>query len=168
MSMRSAGWAVGERDIRDGEVGMVGVFGDESWISGCNSSANGLVIEVASLEPVVSAFRFRRPNSELSNSAAVVNTGVFSLSRVPSLSTKWSKLFDFVTSSCFSFRFSSMARARSKISCLAFRRRSTASGLSSSRADASGVEFREGDGGVISSPRLCKAMAIFLLEESTH
>ncbi len=118
--------------------------------------------------PSGSGCRFRRFGSDVPSSAAVVTAASFSLSSVPSLLTKSSKVWTFALSSLCSLRFSSRSRARSRSSIRTFRRRSTASILASSRVEASGGRSPDGVGGVISSPRLCRAMAIFRLELSTH
>ena len=115
-----------------------------------------------------SGCRFRMFGSDVPRSAAVVTVAFFSLSSVPSLLTKSSKVWTFALSSFCSLRFSSRIRARSRSSMRTFRRRSTASVLASSRVEASGGRSPDGVGGVISSPRLCRAMAIFRLELSTH
>ena len=118
--------------------------------------------------PPGSGYRFRRFGSDVPSSAAVVTAASFSFSSVPSFLTKSSKVWTFPLSSFCSLRFSSRTRARSRSSRRTFRRRSTASGLASSRVEASGGRSPDGVGGLISSPRLCRAMAIFRLELSTH
>jgi len=82
--------------------------------------------------------------------AVALAAGSLSLS-TPSLSTRSSKLFALPL---FALLLSSRTRPRSKISALARRRRSAASGESSSRVDASGDRGRLDLGrGASSSPR---------------
>lgn len=138
----------------------------------CVSSAKGLARVEPSAAPATSVFRLCRPEASASawvSAAVVLAAASSSLFSAPSLSTKSSKLLAFpVVESCFDFRLSSIILPLSSISCLAFHLRTTASGLSSSRVDASGEEDWKLDGGVISSPRLCRAMAILRRDESTH
>lgn len=135
---------------------------------GFSKFASGFLPVPTTTDPSGSGCRFRRFGSDVPSSAAVVTVAAFSLSSVPSWLTKSSKVWTFPLASFCSLRFSSRTRARSRSSRRTFRRRSTASGLASSRVEASGGRSPDGVGGVISSPRLCRAMAIFRLELSTH
>ena len=135
----------------------------------CVSSAKGLARAEPRAVPAISVFRWCRLEASAWGSAAVVLAiASASLFSMPSLSTRSSKLLAFPPAYCLDFRLSSIILPLSRISCLAFHRRNTASGLSSSRVDTSGGKDWELEGGVISSPRLCRAMAILRRDESTH
>ncbi len=151
----------------------------EEWVASsvprlssvCISSAKGFARADPRAPAFASVFRFRKSRSWVDGfgSAAVVLAPAFSSMRTPSLSTKSSKLFEFSLHDLFcKSRFSWSTLPLSRISYLALRRRSTASGLSSGRVDGSGEEFRVGERGPISSPRLWRATAIFRLDVSTH
>lgn len=134
----------------------------------CISSVKGF----AKLDPRAAAWasmcRWRRPESSSCGSAAVVVADVSSVFKVPSWSTSSSKLLALGLAGCLDLRLSSNILPRSRISCRALRRRSTASESSDSRVDASGEASLDSEGGATSSPRLCKAMATFLLDSSIH
>ena len=106
----------------------------------CISSAKGF----AKLDPRAAAWasmcRWRSPESSSWGSAAVVvaDVSVSSVFKVPSWSTSSSKLLALGLAGCLDLRLSSNILPRSRISCRALRRRSTASGSSDSRVDASG------------------------------
>lgn len=104
----------------------------------CISSEKGF----AKLDPRAAAWvsvcRWRRPGSSSCGSADVVVADGSAAFKAPSSSTRSSKLLALGLPCCLDFRLSSNILPRSRISCRAFRRRSTASGSSDSRVDASG------------------------------
>ena len=104
----------------------------------CISSVKGF----AKLDPKAAAWasvcRWRRPESSSCGSADVVVADGSSVFKAPSSSTRSSKLLALGLPGCLDLRLSSNILPRSRISCRAFRRRSTASGSSASRVDASG------------------------------
>ena len=163
-------WRAGMGVDGGGDEARLGVL-DREYLctSTVDISVTWLALAVsAATDASGSGFRFRRFGSGVSSSAAVVTATSFSLGSLPSLLTNSSKVWNFLLSSFCNLCFSSRTRARSRSSRRTFRRRSTASGLASSRVEASGGRSPNGLGGVISSPRVCKAIAIFRLELSTH
>ena len=127
-------WTVGGDETSYAESKLDGAGG-----SICISSVKGF----AKLDPKAAAWasvcRWRRPESSSSSgSAAVVVADVSSVFKAPSSSTRSSKLLALGLPGCLDLRLSSNILPRSRISCRAFRRRSTASASSDSRVDASG------------------------------
>ncbi len=111
-------------------------------VSVCHSSEKGLARVAPRTMPASSVFRLCKPEAEDSawDSVAVVLAvaSSSSLFSAPSWSTRSSKLLVFPVASGFDLRLSAIILPLSSISCLAFHRRIMASGLSSSRVDASG------------------------------
>ena len=172
---------MGESAVRGregaGDLGRVGVL-EREGVECCScsadvgstgiSSANGF----AKLDPRTAAWDsvclWRRAGSSACGSAAVVTADVSSGLKEPCLSTRSSILFGLPWAGCFALRCSSIIRPRSRMACLALRLRSTASGSSSSRVEASGESSLDSEGGANSSPRLCRAMATLRRDSSTH
>lgn len=102
-----------------------------------------------------SVCRWRKPGSSACGSAAVVVADGSSTFKAPSLSTRSSKFLALPVDACLDLLLSSNILPRSRISCRAFRLRSTASGSSSSRVEVSGEVSLDSEGRELLHRRGC-------------